>query len=691
VYGEAYADQTSIYALAVGVSRYPELGTKYQLNGPENDVGLVQNLFLEEFKVPSKNITILSEGWAVSEPTRLPCRENIEREFARLARRCSRGDHVVVFIAGHGSQQPEQQAGSEIDGLDEIFLPRDVTRWDGGRGIVPNAIVDDEISVWLQRITAKGAHLWAMFDCCHSGDLSRGLKDRERFVDPDDLAIPSGVLAKARQGAIVRDSPERTVLDLPVLKNAAIFYACQSHEKAIELSFGPRGDEEHYGLFTYSLNSVFAKARWPIAYRQVSREIYREYVSAGRISGPTPLVEGESIDRVILGKDTIERSPIRIWIDSSDEGRRRLRIDAGRLHGITSESVLAVSSSDAASGQLGNLVGYVRVTDVDITSANVESCEYAGLRRKTPANLARGQCQLVETDYGDLKMPVFVDSLNVDGNPIPQETQQRLTETLEELAKQERTMIKLVASPDARTWLLRLKDAAIVLVPPSEAYYRQVQISPEKRSTLGPFPVDNTLREQLATALARIARVENLMRLATTGWGTKMSNQIATPKLRIEQQVRSGGGESAIAHEIPWLQAGDILDISVTNVGDNDFDLTVLYVNSQMGIVPLYPTQNNVNRIRPGQTRRLPLAQFTDGPFGRNHFVFIAVPADGPCLDFTWLAQKTIPKARAHRSPIDALLETALFGDGKTRSVKSSTSCTFDILPVDVVKKQRSN
>lgn len=681
----ANAQQQSpgLHALLVGVSHYPSLGDKYRLLGPENDVRLFSHLLREKFSFPLEHIRILSEEAGRADPYALPIRANIEREFVRIAKNVAEGDEVVVYFAGHGAQQPELVPGSEIDGLDEIFLPRDVQKWDAEKEIVPNVIVDDEIAAWLRGITNNGAKVWVIFDCCHAGDLSRGLKERERFIrpnDPDGLAIPAKILQRAKGGTDQKDGLRETDLDLRVLKNCAVFYACQSHEKAIELPFDSSKEEKYHGLFSYSLNAVLAKSRRPLTYRQLNREIYREYVAAGRFGGPTPLVEGEGIDRVILGNNVIEKS-IRISVDPGDARRRRLLIDAGQLHGITQNSVLAVHSPDVESDRTGALLGYVTVSDVHLASAVVEPCEYEGLQRKTPVKLAKGFCHVVETDYGDLKLPVFVDTPNMAESQFSDQAKRQLIDILGELVATDDSMLKLAANSGKRTWTVRADGEEVFLLEPAQANQEAGSLR-SRRNYLGPFSIDDSLKENLSSAFTRIARAENLLRLATTSSAGESDDRDA-PRFEIKKQVRSDG-EVRESRDIPFLRPGDVFDMSVTNTGKHDFDLTVLYVNSRMGIKPLYPAQNNVNRVRPGQTRKLPLAQFTNGPFGRNHFVFIAVPGKGPNADFNWLTQKSISATRANASPIDALMENLMFGRGRTRSSKSNESCTFVIIPVDV-------
>lgn len=110
-------------------------------------------------------VTILADG---VEGGTLPTRAAILDAFAAMARVSRQGDLVFVSMSGHGTRQPDID-GDETDGLDEVFLPSDTGRAEGGARTIPNALVDDEIGAAVLAIRKTGADVFLVMDSCHSG------------------------------------------------------------------------------------------------------------------------------------------------------------------------------------------------------------------------------------------------------------------------------------------------------------------------------------------------------------------------------------------------------------------------------------------------------------------------------------------------------------------------------------------
>ena len=185
------------YALLIGANDYPSLDQKYWLKGPANDVRLVERYLTTEAPVPfaKADVIVLADGVeGAGEPTLA----GIRTAFADLAAKVQPGDFAYLHFSGHGSQAPALHPEAELDGLDEVFMPTDIGPWQDEVGTVQNALVDDEIGGLIDGLRAKGADVWAVFDSCHSGTVTRGVMEddvRLRQVPPDALGIPVEAMA----------------------------------------------------------------------------------------------------------------------------------------------------------------------------------------------------------------------------------------------------------------------------------------------------------------------------------------------------------------------------------------------------------------------------------------------------------------------------------------------------------------
>ena len=185
----AAAKSGTRHALLIGVTKYDNLPRDRSLEGPSHDAHLMGRLLRERYQFPTEGIVTLTED--EGSPALRPTRANIEREFRRLADQAREGDQVVILLPGHGSQEPENPPDPvhpEPDGLNEIFLPADVSQWKATPGNVPNAIVDEDLGAWLGAITARAASrisdvserdTWAdeAFGCSAAWDAGIELED----------------------------------------------------------------------------------------------------------------------------------------------------------------------------------------------------------------------------------------------------------------------------------------------------------------------------------------------------------------------------------------------------------------------------------------------------------------------------------------------------------------------------------
>lgn len=346
-------------ALLVGVSDY-ETDAVPDLRGPANDVQLMQEVLTRR---GITDITVLASGDAGTTP---PTRAAILAAFDARAEAAGPGDLVYIHLSGHGSRQIDDD-GDETDGLDEIFLPMDVTRAPNGATQLPNAITDDEIGRKIAAIRAKGADVFLVMDSCHSGSGMRAAETglAERKVEPDVLGLDiSGVATRAMAPAT---APAATATSQPGEGGYIAFYATRSNDVAreVDMSNGTASDDSQwYGLFTAAL-AARLDGRQPLTYRQLFQSALSELNRGsgfGMAAVQTPLWEGDLIDAPVFGA-TGEPGPAR-YILTDDQ------LAAGQVHGLQRGTLMALvaDAGDAPDA----ILGYAQVTAVEPRSATLQ-------------------------------------------------------------------------------------------------------------------------------------------------------------------------------------------------------------------------------------------------------------------------------------------------------------------------------
>ncbi|MEN0040448.1 MAG: hypothetical protein AAF764_03830, partial [Pseudomonadota bacterium] len=293
---------------------------------------------------------------------------------------------VIITMSGHGTQQRDI-SGDEADGRDEVFLPADTARSEPGSGVIPNAIIDDELGDAVRAIRRKGADVWLVVDSCHSGSALRagGTRTAARFVDPNQLGVSlRGQVDRASKDPFIAPEDE----NLP--GGLMAFYSAQSDELAREIDFA--SDKESgetnnwYGLFTSRL-AMRLRQGGAVSYGQMFQAVQQDMRDAklpGVARLQTPLWEGTMIEATVLGG---RGSAVRQFAVDGD------RVAAGRLHGLTQGTVVALVSDAAADAETSIAIAqieeaaattsYMRPVSQDCRAKPGQLCDRAG---QLPAN-----------------------------------------------------------------------------------------------------------------------------------------------------------------------------------------------------------------------------------------------------------------------------------------------------------------
>jgi hypothetical protein len=684
------------YGLLVGCTKY-EMAGVLELWGPANDIPLWQKTLEQGFGFAKDDIKVLL-GWPDA-PQRRPTRANIALAFEELIDKAGPKVQIVIVLSAHGAQVPvpennDFRANPEPDGLDEVFLPADVKSWTPNG--VENAIKDDEIGKWLDRLRQKGADVWIIFDCCHSGTMTRGgpSRERSRSVRPADLGVPDRAMADAARRAQAAD--KQSPADPGVVPprhgtsgtgNLVAFYSAQPFEESPEL---PRPEdaaqvrENYYGLFTYTLTSALTQRQSPLTYRELSQLVGSRYRSERKSRPPTAFVEGD-LDREVLG--------LRVWPHRSDilltgdAAAGMLSVGAGELHGLTSGTVLAVHPPAGDPRPPEEVLGYVEVVGPGPTSAKVRPTNFD--RDKAVEYSAipdQARCEVVARGVGDLRVKYAVIADDQYGPKI--------RSAVSALAEEVRNQIMEVGDPTKAEWWLRDTNSRVQLVQGQGNYPRDTspatggsqfprgtrgEESPPADTVFQEYPAEpgDRLTSSFERDFQKIFRWQNLWRVTgALGHNPPPGHDLG---LRIEVKVLQGPGDrnGRLLDDRPVLSPGQWIEIRLVNEGKDDLWVTLLALDSRFGIqdIPVVsiPAKKATSPER---------FEVTAESFGPEGLVALAYPIDAqrerPRFDFFIqepLGRPDAEKSRgiAPKTPFGELMRTAAFGT-RARAIRKQIS-----------------
>ena len=646
------------WGVIVGVGGYPQLDASLALDGPPNDVPLVLD-WLAHAQVPRAHLTVLADQ--VPHADGLPTRAAILAALAALPNRMRSGDLAFLYFAGHGSQQPQgEHAWTKADGQDEIFLPRDVGRWDGDSGRVTGAIVGNEFGHAIDALRARGIFVWVIFDSCHSATADRaqaipGL--HPRAVPPETLGVPR----RARAGAPPAPSERLVRVSPKALPGGYVaFYGAQTDETAPEMPL-PAGarDRKTHGLFTYALLQALG-ASGAGSYREVEHRILAFY--SVTYPDTTPEFEG-----ALDGPIGAAGSPLLPGDWPAVREGSQFRIAAGRLSNVTAGSLLALSPPFAAQARPAPM-GLLRVRHATLTQAWADPvAERAELTRwhvgaDRSEELGAGIAHLLETSW-DLKVRLSGPVPCLGAPPAALACGQAAAGSSAPVLARARALVEHAQRPPGLALTDDAGAADLALIAREHQLYvvnpRSVPLGLEQTATVDLDAA--SAAADLSAALYQATRAAGLLKLAADFPGKPDA-------LSLEVWVRgASGARLRLGARGARVTPGTELALNLQNTGADDLDVTILQLDERFAIKPVFPIDRETNRL-PRHSAPIELAGWAEAP-GRYQLLVIAEPArPGTPHDLLHLVQPGVQRAQADASDFAALLEHMGFEQAGTRA-----------------------
>ncbi|MGK2927140.1 MAG: caspase family protein, partial [Lysobacterales bacterium] len=345
------------HALIIGIDQYSNFEERYQLSGCVNDARLVKSVLIDHFGFKESDVTELHNAAA--------SQQGILNAMEQLVERACQDDIVVFHYSGHGSQRTSANP-DEGTGMDSTITPAD----SGCVDPFPNLdIIDDVIHEWLDRLARKTRYITLIFDCCHSGTITRdafGAKARSVPADRRSLSamgvdadkLPTKRRARSREigsGGLLDPSDAYVVMS-----------GCRDDEFSHEYEFEQGGEPVRSGALTHFLTHALLRARPGSTYRDVFEQA-RQGVNT-RFPQQHPQIEGTQ-DREIFGVKDIE--PLQ-FIPVASLAGDTVTLRGGAAHGLFAGSLWAAYPQDTKQTRGTAPLGMIEITRVGaLTSEGV--------------------------------------------------------------------------------------------------------------------------------------------------------------------------------------------------------------------------------------------------------------------------------------------------------------------------------
>lgn len=268
-------------AVLIGINDYPDQASK--LEGCVNDVFRMSEV-LQEYGFLPEEIRVALDNRATA--------NDIRERLDWLLHDARPGDLRFFFYSGHGAQIPSSHSDYEEDCSDECLVPYDFD-WS-----LERAFTDKEFLQLYAQLSLE-VDFVSVFDCCHSGGMTRGNGARPKGLTPPDDIRHRELRWNEKNGMWI---PRDLDLNLKLFKNKSedevlytgtngktnrlgraiplwnnvkdfekakktygtvgpfmpvILQACSEQESAYEYRHGVTS----YGAFTFSLTNILRKKR----------------------------------------------------------------------------------------------------------------------------------------------------------------------------------------------------------------------------------------------------------------------------------------------------------------------------------------------------------------------------------------------------------------------------------------------
>lgn len=617
-------------ALIIGINEYAHFEERYQLQGCVNDAILIKNVLVDQFKFEESEIAELHNSAA--------SQAGILAAMEQLVERAEKDDVIVFHFSGHGSQRTSTDL-EKGTGKDSTILPHD----SGCEDPFPNlGIAAKEINEWLGRLSEKTRYITLIFDCCHSGTMTRdAFAARTRGVPADtrslsEMGVEKSSLGQGDMGQTRNLGPSGW---LALSDSYVVMSGCRDNELATEYH---HDNGETTGALTHFLTTALQQAQTGMTYRDVF-ELARQNV-INVISEQHPQIEGR-LDREIFGIKNIE--PLRFIPITSVHGNSVI-LAGGLAHGLVRDSLWNVYQQGTKRTKGNTPLGLIEITNVDMLSSE------GIIREGKDAITEGGRCIEKEPAPSQNLLHVYLSDLDEGAHA---EIASRIEQS---------HLLSVAKTPGAA-------DLCAYVVP-----------SREKPSATSPLPQigridrpswavvnregecaiplnavnEDKVIDKLLDNLETLARYQNALKLDNSASDLKV-------EFNIYRVLENGDLEDANSGDFQF-DAGDCIAFEIINHGKEQVFANVLDFGLSGKISLMYPQRRAGELIEAGRTVRFGTGRakirlgIPDKVLARQETFKAFISSHE--ADFRWLKQEGLRSADSRRSSLRKQFEAAYNG-----------------------------
>lgn len=346
-------------ALLIGIDTYnPPKGVKVSnasgrlewpdLSGCKNDALAMKDIITTKFGFNAKDISELYDAKAT--------RAAILKGMEDLLANTPENGVALIYYAGHGSYITNSLS-AEGDGYDESMVPADT--WKEG---VPD-IRDKEIARMFNRFVDKNIKLTAIFDCCHSGSIARGI-----LPDPGKSRFIAG------NNYDVKDSSRVTPPETRPNSKYLIISAAQDNEPAKEHRLDNK--QPAHGAFTLALMEVLKQQSAKTSVQNIFNSVRAMIKAFGKTQEPVLAGDPSRFNETLLG---IEKGLLsdKIYFPVLDVQGTKVFLQAGYAAGINPGNELTGKNDTTVKIKITKVSGLAQ-SEAIVISGDIANVKKAG-------------------------------------------------------------------------------------------------------------------------------------------------------------------------------------------------------------------------------------------------------------------------------------------------------------------------